>query len=169
MKKSFSVFVALLLLCGSVSAQKFGYFNSLEVLAIVPEVKAADSELQAFTKVLQKNGESRLQELQTKAASLEDRNGKGTISPKQYQDEMATLEAEGAKLQQLEQEMAKQVADKRELLYKPILDKVNEKIKEVAKENGFTMIFDSSTGILLHADEALDVTKLVKAKLNITE
>jgi outer membrane protein len=110
-----------------------------------------------------------LQDLQTKAASLEDRKGKGTISPKQYEEEMAVLEAEGAKLQQLEQEMSKQVSDKRETLYKPILYKVNEKIKEVAKENGYTMIFDSSTGILLHADEALDVTKLVKAKLNITE
>jgi Skp family chaperone for outer membrane proteins len=50
MKKSFSLFAVILLLCGSVSAQKFGYFNSLEVLAIVPEVKAADSELQASEK-----------------------------------------------------------------------------------------------------------------------
>jgi outer membrane protein len=167
MKKSFSIILAVMLMSGSAFAQKFGYFNSLEVLSMVPEVKAADSDLEAFTKVLQKQGEGTMNDLRTRAASLEDRNQKGTISPKLYQEEMAVLEGESAKLQQMEQEMSAKVAKKREDLYKPILDKVNEKIKEVAKEGGYQLIFDSSTGILLHADEALDVTKAVKAKMGI--
>lgn len=169
MKKVFSILVMALLLSNTTFAQKFGYFSSVEVLALVPEVKAADSELEAFTKILQKEGEAKLKDLQAKATSLEDRKAKGIIAPKQYEDEMAVLEKQGADLQKLEQEMSNKVAEKREALYKPILDNVNAKIKEVAKENGFTIIFDSSTGVLLHADEALDVTKLVKAKLNVTE
>jgi outer membrane protein len=169
MKRSFSVLIAVLFMSGSVFSQKFGYFNSLEILSMVPEIKAADSDLAAFTKVLQKEGEAKYADLQAKAQSLEDRNAKGTISPKQYQEEGAVLEAAGQDLQKLQQEMEKKIADKRQTLYKPILDKVNEKIAEVAKENGYQLIFDSSTGVLLHADETLDVTKLVKAKLNITE
>jgi outer membrane protein len=169
MNKIFSLLVAVLLMSSSLFSQKFGYFNSLEVLALVPEVKAADSDLQAFTKVLQAQGESRAKDLQQRAAALEDKKAKGVIAPKQFEDEYALLEKESASLQQLEQEMSQKVAEKRESLYKPILDNVNNKIKEVAKENGYLMIFDTSTGVLLHADETLDVTKLVKAKLNIVE
>jgi outer membrane protein len=170
MKRSLIILAAALLMSStSAFAQKFGYFNSMEILSLVPEVKAADSDLQQFTKILQKEGETKMQDLQTKAASLEDRKAKGTVAPKQFEEEMAVLESEGAKLQQLEQEMSAKVTTKRESLYKPILDKVNEKIKEVAKENGYTMIFDSSTGVLLHADETLDITKFVKVKLGIVE
>ena len=49
----------------------------------------------------------------------------------------------------------------------PILDKVNNIIKQVAVENQFTYIFDSSAGILLYAQESMDVTTLVKTKLGI--
>jgi len=41
--------------------------------------------------------------------------------------------------------------------------------KDVAKENGYTYIFDTSPGIgvVLYADESTDVTALVKAKLGM--
>ncbi len=169
MNKVLVFFVAVFCMSGTVFGQKFGYFNSLEILAKVPEVKAADSDLQAFAKVLQTQGENRARDLQTRATSLEDKKAKGVISPKQYEEEYAALEKESMELQKLEQEISQKVAEKRETLYKPILDNINNKIKEVAKENGYNMIFDSSTGILLHADESLDVTKLVRAKLNIIE
>jgi outer membrane protein len=49
----------------------------------------------------------------------------------------------------------------------PILDKVNEAIQSVAKEQGFHYIFDANSGVILYADESTDVTNLVKAKLGI--
>jgi hypothetical protein len=37
----------------------------------------------------------------------------------------------------------------------------------VATENGFMLVFDSSSQILIYAHESLDVTKMVKTKLGI--
>ena len=59
------------------------------------------------------------------------------------------------------------MAKKREELYKPILERVNAAMQAVAKENGYLLVFDTSTNVLLYADEALDVTNLVKAKLGL--
>jgi len=55
--------------------------------------------------------------------------------------------------------------EKRETLYKPLLDRVNTAMNDVAKANDFAMVFDYGTQVLLFADESLDVTKLVQAKL----
>ena len=59
------------------------------------------------------------------------------------------------------------INSKRETLLKPILDKVNNVINEVAKSNGYSMILDSSTGVILYAEESADITAQVKAKLGI--
>ncbi|MBK9338659.1 MAG: OmpH family outer membrane protein [Lewinellaceae bacterium] len=53
------------------------------------------------------------------------------------------------------------------MLYKPILERVNTAMQDVAKENAYLIVFDSSTQILLYGDESLDVTPLVKAKLGL--
>ena len=52
-------------------------------------------------------------------------------------------------------------------LYKPLLEKVNNAMKDVATENGFTMVFDLSSNMVLYGDPSLDVTTLVKTKLGI--
>jgi Skp family chaperone for outer membrane proteins len=38
---------------------------------------------------------------------------------------------------------------------------------DVAKENGFVFVFDTNSNVVLYAHESLDVTQLVKTKLNI--
>ena len=43
----------------------------------------------------------------------------------------------------------------------------DDAIAAVAKANGFKMIIDVNSGALLYADETMDVTKLVKAKLGM--
>lgn len=54
------------------------------------------------------------------------------------------------------------VTAKREELLKPILTKVDDAIKAVAKESGYAMIFDTSTGAMLFAADTDDVTALMK-------
>jgi outer membrane protein len=59
------------------------------------------------------------------------------------------------------------VAAKREELLKPILTKITDAVKAVAVENKYMMIFDTSSGIMLYADDTEDVTAIVKKKLGI--
>ena len=170
MKKGliFSTLALVLLFANGAAAQKFGYINSAELLTNMAEIKQADSDLQAFQTQLQKQGEKLVTELQSRAQLLEKQKADGTIAPKAYEDETKVLQAEEAKIGEFEQNMYAQLGAKKETLYKPILDKVNEAIKAVSKEGEFLMIFDATSGVFLYADESQDVTKLVKTKLGLS-
>jgi len=150
------------------SAQKIGYLNSVTLLQEIPEVKQANANLEALQKQLQKKGQGMLEEFQKKYQDLQRKEQQGELSPKQLEEEAQGLKSEELKITQYEQDMQKQLAEKQQTLLQPILDRVNGLIKEVADENGFTYILDSSSGFILFADDTHDVTALVKAKLGMT-
>lgn len=166
MKKTIVLTLSLLLtLSVSTFAQKFGYCNSLALLADLPEVKQADSDLQAFQTQLNKRGQEMLKQLQDSAAELDRKKENGQISPKDYDAQAGALQEEQTKLEAYQQDVYRQLAEKRQKLYNPILERVNQAMKDVANEQGYTMVFDMASSILIYADESLDVTPLVKAKL----
>ncbi len=50
----------------------------------------------------------------------------------------------------------------------PIIEKAQNAIKEVAKANGFTYVYDIASGVLLYfSDDSEDILPLVKQKLGI--
>lgn len=159
--------VLVLAAAGSAMAQKFGYCNSLALLTEIPEVKQADSDLQAFQTQLTKKGQEMVKELQMKAEELDRKEKQGTISRKDLEAQTLKLQEEEEKIAKYEQEVYAKLTQKREELYKPLLERVNTAMKDVATENGFTMVFDLSANVVLYGDPSLDVTKLVKTKLGI--
>lgn len=167
MKKTFALAFALMTLATAGSAQKFGFCNSSALLAELPEVKAADSDLKDFQTQLTKRGQEMVKALQEKAADLERKKELGTISPKDFDAQAAKLAEEEEKIKAYEQEVYTKLGEKREMLFKPILDKVNAAMKAVAEENKFMYVFDQNSQIILYADDSLDVTKLIKAKLGV--
>lgn len=68
-----------------------------------------------------------------------------------------------------DQDMQTKLMSKQEELLKPILDRVNEVIKEISKTDGYTLVFDLSSGAILFADENSDITKKVMEKLGIAQ
>lgn len=168
MKKTLVLTFGLLLTVAiSGFAQKFGYCNSVVLLSELPEVKAADSDLQAFQAQLTKKGQEMVKELQDKAADLDRKKELGTISPKDYEAQAAKLKEQETAIGDYEQKVYADLSKRREELYKPILDKVNKAMKDVAIEGSYLLVFDTSTQVLLYADESLDLTKQVKAKLGL--
>lgn len=169
MKKTLLLtFGLVLLLAANGIAQKFGYCNSAQILTLIPDVKAADSDLKAFQTQLTKKGQEMVKVLQDKAAELQRKQEQGGISPNDFQTQSAKLKEEETKIGEYEQEVMNQLSKKREELFKPIFDRFNKAMGDVAKENGFTLVFDTNTQVVLYADESLDVTKMVKAKMGIT-
>ncbi len=148
---------------GVLQAQKFGYVNSAAILAEMPEVKQADANLEALQKQLQKKGQNMLQQLQQDYTALQQRVQGGDLSPKQQEEEAAKLQQREQEIAQFEQDMRKQVSEKRDELLGPIYEKVNQAIEDVAKENGYQFIFDQN--VLLYAEDSQNVNDLVKAKL----
>ncbi len=146
-------------------SQKFGYCNSSALLANIPEVKQADSELKSFQTQLQKKGQEMVKALQDKAADLKRKEEQGAISPKDLADQNAKLEEEQQKIAAYEQEVYDKLAEKRDALFSPILERVNKAMADVAKEQGYSLVFDTSSSTVLFGHESLDVTALVKAKI----
>jgi outer membrane protein len=169
MKKTLMLTLACCLLMAAEGfAQKFGYCNSAALLTQIPEVKAADSDLKALQTQLTKKGQDMVKVLQDKAADLQRKKDAGTISPKDIEAQTAKLQEEQDNIAKYEQEVVAKLGKKREELFKPIFDRFNKAMDEVAKEKGFMLVFDLNSQVVLYADESLNVTDLVKAKLGIT-
>ena len=168
--KAFTLVFVFATLAFTADAQKFGYVNSAAILAEMAEVKQADSNMEQLQKQLQKKGQQMVQDYQTKVQGLQKKEQAGELSPKQLEDEATKLRTEEQKIQSFEQDMMKQINEKRNSLLQPIFDKVNKAIETVAKENGYQYIFDTNAAagsIILYADETHDVTASVKSKLGM--
>jgi outer membrane protein len=151
------------------AVQKIGYLNAQAILADMPEVKQAESQLEAFAKQLQAKDSIMVIAFQAKAQAVAQKQEKGEIAPIQLEAEKKKLEKEQADIQQYEADMQQQMAKKRQELLQPIYDRVNKAITETAKENGFTYVIDPSAGSLLYADETNDLQSLVRKKLGVPE
>ena len=167
MNKLFSLIFVLFSVVFSAAGQKFGFINSQEILTSLPEVKQANSDIEVMKTMFQKKGEEMVKDLQTKYGDLQKKQTSGELAPVEIEKQAALLKLEEAKLGEFEKTSQQKIFEKSEELLKPIQDKVNNAIKDVASENGFLYIFDSGVGVVLYADPAADATKLVKAKLGI--
>ncbi len=163
-------FILLILLFCSLNsfAQKYGHLNSGNIIEIYPDVANSDAVLEKFQKQLIDAFTVKMEAFEVAYNNLNKLVQGGTLSPKQQQEEEAKLKVMQEEIVKLERENDQKIRDKRVELLKPILDKVNNAIQEVGKENGYTMIFDSAIfNALLYVDEADDVSDMVKAKLGI--
>ncbi len=151
----------------SISAQKIGYVNRGALLADIPAVKQANANLEVLQKQLQKKYEDMITEFRTSYEELQRKEQQGELSPKQLEEEGQKLRDEEVKITQYQQEMQNQLAQKQESLLLPILEDLNAKVAEVAKELGYNYIIDDSAGILLYKEDSNDVTALVKKKLGV--
>lgn len=70
------------------------------------------------------------------------------------------------KVQQYYQSAQTLLQQKQEELQAPIREKLRKAIEEVGAENGFLYIYDLNT-LLYKSGDAIDVTPLLKKKLNI--
>lgn len=151
----------------SAQAQKFGYVNSTLILSELPAIKSADSELEAYQKQLVSKGETMVSSFEQKYKSYAEQAQAGTLSSVQMQQKEQELATEQQSIQAYELEIQNKLLKKREDLYQPILDNVNKVLTAMGDEGGYTMIFDSSTGGILHAAESNDLTEALRAKLGI--
>lgn len=168
MNKMLKIAVFSLFLFGSITtlaAQKFGYVNSQAILAELPAVRAAEADLEALQKQLQKRGQDMVQQFQADVQVLQAKVEGGDMSPKDQQTESAKLEKRQQEIGAFEQQMVTQLQEKRNTLLEPIYAKVNDAIESIAKEQGYQLIFDQQ--VLLYGEEVLDVTAAVKAKLGM--
>lgn len=166
MNKSIIAVLGFCLIASVSFAQKFGYCNSNALLADLPEVKQADTNLKNYQTQLTNKGQNMVKAYQEAAASLQKKQDEGVISPNDIKRQTEKLQKDQEAIQSYEKEVYEKLASKRSELFTPILDAVNKAMADVAKEQGMMYVFDTGSSVLLYADESLDVTTLVKEKYN---
>ena len=164
--KIFTLLFACMLTAGVMTAQKFGYVNTAVLLQEMPEVQAANSQLETFQKQLMSEGQNKVKAFEQKVAQYQQQANSGDLSQKQIQEKEQELAQEQQSLAQLEQEVQNKILAKREELLTPILQKVDVAIQAIGKEGGYTFIFDASVqGAMLYAPEGDNLIDEVRTKL----
>lgn len=143
----------------------FAYLNSQDILAFLPEAKQADANMLAFQDQLQKKGEDMVKQFQKDTYTLQEKVERGELSPKQQEEETIRLELYQQEVMKFESDMVSQVQEKRNKIYQPVLDKINNAIAVVAKQHNLQFVFDQ--GVLLYADENFNLTQFVSKELGI--
>lgn len=147
-------------------ALKIGYVYSEKIMVEYQEAVDAMKKLEAEAIELQKVYE----EIQSDYQGLiEDYEKRKLVSSeawkKQKQNEIISKEQQ---LQNYQLENFGQngtIYQKEEAYLAPVLDKINETLKRVGDQQGYSYIIDASKGTIVYADEALDVTDLVLEEL----
>ena len=156
-------FVALLGMTDAV-AQKFGHLDAQDILLTLPEraeaqtsIEAAAAEYETEVSRMQSELETKFADYQAKAATWPD------AIRQQKERELQQLDAG---LQEFGMTIQNDLAQMEQQLLAPMIERVRDAIEAVGKEQGFTYIFDTSTGVTLY-NGGEDVTDLVKTKLGM--
>ena len=166
MKKLIAVLACGLLIGNAAYAQtpKLGYLSSTELIMLMPEKAKADTTLQKYAKTFQDELETMQKDLQTKIQTYQA--GEKTMTDAMKEVKAKEIQDLQARIEAVQQSAQDKVAQKKQELYTPILDRADKAIKEVAKEKGYDYIFDATQG-LLYAKDGDNILPLVKAKLGL--
>ena len=159
----------LLLLCiltlSSIAQNKFGYIDSQELLILMPERKAAETEVQNFAKSLESQLGSMTAEYQQSVQEYQ--TNEATYTDLVKQDKIAEITGLEQRIQAFQQNAQQSLQNKEQELLEPILSKARKAIEDVAAEGNYTYIFDKSIGSILYAKESENVLSLVKKELGL--
>lgn len=150
---------------GHAQEAKIGYVDPQAILTKMPEMKAVQQRMQNFISDKQAEIQTMRQEFQT--------------AIQQYQQQMAVLSEEAkkkkeeqlgerqAKIRQAQRKAQQEIRQKQQELVQPLLQSINNAIKEVANEKGLDYVLNTTTSngdvIILYASET------AKNKYNITD
>ena len=145
--------------------QKYGHVNFGNLLESMAEVKAIDAKLATFQDSLSNILGAAGKSLQLDMQNAQKRYEAGELSANDAGKIQTDLGNRQQGLLQTEQLYNEAIVQKRQTYLAPLLNNVGSVIESYAKENGYTMIFDESAGVLLYDDPSNDLTEIIKQKL----
>ncbi len=159
--------VALFVMSGVTNAQvKIAHVNTAEILDVMPDKAKAEKDLEKYYNELQAQLQTMASEYQTKMQDYEA--NQATMSNLVKQSKEKEIIDIQNRIQQFQANAEQEFEAKRAELLSPILEKIQTAINNVGKEKGYSYILDLATGAAVYVgDDAIDVTKDVKAKLGI--
>jgi outer membrane protein len=163
MKKITFLALISLLTFSLIAQNKFGHINKQEVFLLMPEAKTIQQELEKFSKTLEAQLTSMTAEIQQ--MQQEYQSNETTYTDLVKQDKEAEIEGLYLRIQTFQQNAQQSLQAKEQELIEPVENKVNQAIKDVAKEGGYIYIFEKGT--LHFSNESNNILPLVKKKLKL--
>ena len=170
MKTPFTLglFVAALLFSSQLDAQvkaaRFGHIDTQALLAAMPEGKNIQSEIESAAAQYQQEIGRMETSLQNKVVEYQQKAESWPAAIRAQKEQEITQDQQG--LEQFVGTVQQELAMLEQSLLEPMLARARTAIQEVGKKEGFTYIFDTSSGATVF-DGGEDVLPLVKAKLGL--
>ncbi|CAH0996946.1 hypothetical protein EMA8858_03081 [Emticicia aquatica] len=173
--KFFATFITALMFVGiaNVNAQttKIGYTNVDYILNNIPDAKDIENKLKTEKAQYDKLLQDKIAAFQAKYEDYQ-KNG-ATMSAVIKADREKELQSGQTAIQEFQQSSETALQQKQQQLLAPVLEKIDKTVKDVAKENGYTYVFNTDAGpgttpILLVAPDADNISDLVFKKLGVT-
>lgn len=172
MKKIKQFVLAAALLGGAMPSMaqhstKLGHIDRQKLMLMLPERADAEKKMQEFADLLKKRLDAMGQEYQAKLAEAQKKEASGTMTNTEKEMAIRDLGEMEQRIQDAQEKAQEDLAKQEEELLKPMVERTNAAIKKVADSNGFTYVFDTSTGFVLYFDKGIDILPMVKTELGI--
>ncbi len=170
MKNILKALVVIVLFVASVSAQaqtsvKIGYIDFAQIVSLMPGQDSINIKLQAHVaslegqlKAMQTEYEAKVGDYQATQATMSQ------IIKQTKEKEIMDLQQ---RIEAFNQQAQYEIQNKQQELTQPLIERIQNAIKSVGKENGFTYILNGNEQIILYSDGGINVLPLVKKKLGI--
>ena len=166
MKQLKTLLFATALCIGTVSftqaQSKVAHINTQDLIAAMPEAKAAQTEIETLGKTYQTDIQASITEYQNTVKQYEAEAS--TKTDEENQKRGLERQEKQQRNQQFRADAQKDLTQKEAELFKPIQDKAMKAINDVAKEQGYQYVLDRAT--LIVAD-GKDILEDVKKKMGI--
>jgi outer membrane protein len=167
MKKTLILIAACLFAFGgSAVAQKnikLGHINSQELFQIMPGRDAAKDTLQKEASEIENTLKTMQSELERISNEFMQKQAEWTeLIRNTKRSEIQDMQT---RIQAFYENAQKQLQEREAELTKPIVDRAKKAIEDVAREGGYTYIFDGAT--LLYSQDSEDIMPQVKKKLGL--
>jgi outer membrane protein len=164
MKKLLILFLFLITI-QTIQAQKYGYIDKDELLRSIPEYDSAMVQVEKMRKQYENQLANMQGELSSKTETLNKESaGISEFLRKTKQDEINNL---NIRIQLFSVRATAQLEENQKMLLRPLIEKADKAMNDVAKEQGFVFVLDASQ--LYYADEkkCTNILPLVKTKMGL--
>ncbi|KPJ50886.1 hypothetical protein AMJ40_01420 [candidate division TA06 bacterium DG_26] len=146
---------------------KIGYIDSAKILQEYKGMESIKKQFDREQAEWQKTAEEMLRELENLKRELENQRVMLTKEAlERKEEEVRSKQREYEEFLQQIWGPGGRAAQKDAELTKPVVDKINSVLEQLAKDEGFTMIFDIAAGSVVYAKDGLDLTDMVLEELN---
>lgn len=147
-----------------VKEARFGHIDTQNLLEAMPERTSIQTEIEAAAAQFEAEIVRMQSELEGKVAEYQQKAESWPAAIRAQKEQDITQDQQG--LEQFYATVQQELAGMEASLLEPMIERAREAIEAVGAEEGFTYIFDTSSGATVY-NGGEDVLPLVKAKLGL--